>query len=140
MSECDECFICFESKETDKMGKLIHFHTEGCGCSHPVHEWCLVKWYVVYNKRQKECPFCKTPGDIHGICEIFQKFQNRFPVHSLLHNNDGTIMIYRTRRERYRSYIFMFIIIMGILLMFYACLNRPYEDDNTMPWDGHVMG
>ena len=137
-----ECFICFESNETDKTGKLVHFHTEGCGCSHPVHEWCLVKWYVVYNKHQKECPFCKTPGDIRDICEMFQKFQNRLPARSLLQHNRETIMVYRNRLERYRSYVFVFIIIIAILLMFYACLywSHAHEDDNIMPWDGHVMG
>ena len=149
MAECDECFICFESKESDVTGTLVDLHTGGCGCSHPVHEWCLVKWYMIYGKRRNECPLCKMPGAIRDIDALTEKFRDRIPVRALLVDNDdddeGIQRHYAAvrRRVRTRAYIAicmgLFIILMILYLYIYD--NISPEDthqkyhDNITPWD-----
>ena len=145
MAECNECFICFESKATDATGKLIDLRTGGCGCSHLVHEWCLVKWYMMYGKRRNECPLCKMPGNIHGINELTDKFHDRIPLRAFLVDADG-----RRRNGvayRYRAYISILSGLLCIIFIMYVYIYHTVPPrteqtyyDNITPWDDHIMG
>jgi len=114
MAECDECFICFESYENDTLGRRIPLHTEGCGCSHTVHQWCLVKWYVIYSNYKDECPLCKMPGEIYNIHQLCEQFQDRLRSHPLA-NIDELPWIPRYRQRRYRAYMYLSLVLLCII-------------------------
>lgn len=130
MAECNECFICFESTETDVTGTLIDLCMGGCGCSHLVHEWCLVKWYTIYGKGRDECPLCKMPGEIRDIDVLIDKFRDRIPVRVFIDGDGdgddgehlGGIGIGARRRVWRRVY---FIILMGLLCILFILRNYP---------------
>lgn len=139
-------------------GSLIGLHTGGCGCSHPVHEWCLVKWYTMYGKRQNECPLCKMPGVIRDIDVLIEKFRDRIPVRVFIDEEaignedweDGNARrrnIILHRQLRYRAYISILLGLLVFLLILYAHITEdvppPYGNqeyyDNITPWDDNAM-
>jgi hypothetical protein len=144
MAECDECFICFEATENVTLGKKIDLRTSGCGCSHPVHEWCLIRWYTIYGKHKNECPLCKMPGAIRDIRRLSVKFHDRLQAHPRLpdaddiHDDERFIRIRSVRMFIY-ALIFLFSIVLGLLYIIHP--QDPHTGqsymgvENMTPWD-----
>ena len=127
MAECDECFICFTASPSVALGEIVSLRTGGCGCSHLVHEWCLVKWHTVYANGKKECPLCRMPGEIQGINEMINKYQDRVAVTMLMTSDYADLqqrIEAREARRRRRTRLYM---LMMVLLVFIMCLLTMYS-------------